>query len=58
MAKQAEQAKAIPQAAAEAVVGLPGRRLLGAVPVEPGPAAVSAGSHSCENRSTVNNLKP
>lgn len=45
--EMAEQAEALPQVAAEVEVGLPGSQLLRAVPVEPGPAAVSAGARSC-----------
>lgn len=37
---------ALPRVVAEVEVGLPGSRLLPAVPVEPGPAAVSAGTRS------------
>lgn len=48
MAEQAEAAEALPQAAAEAAVGLPDPQLLGAVLVEPAPAAASAGTHSCQ----------
>lgn len=48
----AEQAEALPQATAEVEVRLPGSQLLLAVPVEPGPAAVSAGRHSCETEAS------
>lgn len=47
-AETVEQVGALPRAVAEVEVGLPGSRLLPAVPVEPGPAAVSAGTRSCK----------
>lgn len=43
-----EQVGALPRVVAEVEAGLPGSRLLPAVPVEPGPAAASAGTRSCK----------
>lgn len=54
-AETVEQVGALPRVVAEVEVGLPGSRLLPAVPVEPGPAAVLAGTRSCNTESPSNN---